>query len=64
MGTGTQDWLLRGGEAMWIYRDFLSYNENPVFELSEWLKPKSPSESLCVAVMGKEKERKGCGWVG
>lgn len=50
---------------MWIYVDFLSYNENPVFELSEWLKPKFPSEGLCVAVMGKE-ERKGCswGWVG
>lgn len=47
---------------MWIYMDFLSYNENPVFELSEWLKPQSPSESLCVAVMGKEEERKGCGW--
>lgn len=61
MGTGTQDWFLRGGEIMWIYMDFLSYNENSVFELSEWLKPKSPSESLCVAVMGEE-ERKGSSW--
>lgn len=62
MGTGTQDSFLRGGEIMWIYVDFLSYNENSVFELSEWLKPKSPSESLCVAVMGKEEERKGSSW--
>lgn len=41
---------------MWIYTDSLSYDENPVFELSEWLKPKAPSESSCVAVMGKEDE--------
>ena len=61
-GTGTQGWFLRGGEIMWIYVDFLSDSENTVCEFSEWLKPKSPSESLCVAVMGKEEERKGCSW--
>lgn len=48
---------------MWIYTDSLSYDENPVFELSEWLKPKSSSESLCVAVMGKEENKMGCGRV-
>lgn len=58
-GAGTQDWFLRRGEIMGIYTDSLSYDENPVFDLSEWLKPKSPSESLCVAVMGKEDEEGG-----
>ena len=64
LGTGARirDWFLRGGEIMWIYVDFLSYNGNPGFELSEWLKPKSASESLCVAVLGKEEQRKGCSW--
>lgn len=44
---------------MWIYMDFLSFNENPVFELLEWLKPKSLSESWCVAVMGKRGSVRG-----
>lgn len=32
-GTGTQDWFLRRGEIMWIYRDSLFCDEKLVFEL-------------------------------
>lgn len=49
---------------MWIYTDSLSCDEKSGVRASEWLKSKSPSESLCVAVMRKEEKKMGGGGVG